>query len=457
MTASLSIDRRVLLAAAAAAFVAPGPLAAAERAFSATERRAAGAALGLGTEVFALDDAALAARLLAYARTETGQRIAPARLDRLWTLAQPPRDLAAELAAARSQEGLAAWLAGLAPRAPGYRALVAARSRYALLTDVGGWPAMPEGSALRPGDAGSGVTTLRARLAAEGYGAPTAAPEVFDTDLAALLRTFQGLHGLDVDGVVGPATRAALNITAAERLAQIDASLERWRWMRDAPRDRVVVDTGWQEATLFRDGRPVLRMRAIVGSPQHPTPMFRAPLTGVVFSPPWNVPASIATNELLPAAARRPGLLEAMGIRWVGGRLRQRPGPNNSLGLVKFDIDSPWGVYLHDNPGKGLFAQPVRAFSHGCMRLERPRELAAALLGWTSDAVDAAIAKGATRRLALRRPVAVLVTHRTARVEPDGRVAFRPDIYGWDRKLAAALPAPAMAREPGQAGPARQA
>jgi murein L,D-transpeptidase YcbB/YkuD len=177
----------------------------------------------------------------------------------------------------------------------------------------------------------------------------------------------------------------------------------------------------------------------------------------VVFSPPWNVPASIATNELLPAAAKRPGLLEAMGIRWVDGRLQQRPGPNNSLGLVKFDIDSPWGVYLHDTPGKGLFTRPVRAFSHGCMRLEKPRELAAALLGWTPGAVDAAIATGVTRRLALRRPLPLLVTHRTARVEADGRVAFRPDIYGWDRKLVAALPPPMVAGDAAATGPERQA
>lgn len=446
MTPSSSIDRRALVGAIGATLVASRPAEAAEvRPFNIAERRAAGAALGLGEQALTLDDAVLTDRLIAYARMETGQRLAPERVDRRWALAPSARDLPAELAAARSQDRLAGWLESLPPRAPGYRSLVEARGRYAALAAAGGWPTLSDGPTLRLGDNGPRVAALRARLASEGFGAPPATPDLFDAGLAETLRTFQALHGAEADGVLGPATRAALNVTAAERLGQIDASLERWRWMRDAPRDRIVVDTGRQEATLFRDGRPVLKMRAIVGSPRNPTPMFRAPINAVVFSPPWNVPSSIAANELLPAAARRPGLLESMGIRWVDGHLQQRPGPNNSLGLVKFDVDSPWGVYLHDTPGKGLFAQPVRAFSHGCMRLERPRELAAALLGWSSGAVDAAIATGATRRLALRRPIALLVTHRTARVEADGRVAFRPDIYGWDRKLVAALPPSPMA------------
>ncbi|WP_296600654.1 L,D-transpeptidase family protein [Phenylobacterium sp.] len=411
--------------------------------FTAAERRAIGAALGLGMEVFSLDDATLSARTLAFARTEAGLRLSPIRIDSAWALTPPPRDLPAEFSAARAGGRLAEWLQGLGPRAPGYRALQEARGRYALLAAAGGWPTVAQGPSLRVGDTGPDVAAVRARLAAEGYGEPAQALAVYDEPMAGAVRAFQGLHGLDADGVVGPATREALGVSAAARLDQIDANLERWRWTRSPAADRVTVDTGFQEAVLFRGGSPALRMRAIVGSPQHPTPMFRSALRAVVFNPPWNVPDSIANNELLPAAARRPGLLESMGIRRVDGRLQQRPGPNNSLGQVKFDLDSPFGVYLHDTPGKGLFARPQRAFSHGCMRLEKPRELAAALLGWSSAEVDAAIAGRATRRLSLRRPVAVDVLHRTVRVEADGRVAFRPDIYGWDRKLTAALGEPA--------------
>lgn len=243
--------------------------------------------------------------------------------------------------------------------------------------------------------------------------------------------------------MLGGETRRALSVPAAVRLAQIDATLERWRWLPHAmPAERVEVDTGRQTATLFQGGREVLTMRAIVGAPAHPTPMFTAQIQAVVFNPPWNVRASIARNELLPLEAKRPGLLASLGIRWVDGHLQQRPGPTNSLGQIKFDVPNRFGVYLHDTPGKGLFANPVRAFSHGCMRLEAPRALAAALLaaqGGSAAQFEAAIAAGATRRIALRRPVPLFVVHRTAQALPDGRVAFHPDIYGWDARLARLL------------------
>lgn len=364
-----------------------GPADAGVLPLSGAERGAIGQALGLGDTAFSLNDAALAARALAYARTETGARICPSRIDSNWTIEPASRDVAVELAAARAAGQLGPWLASLAPTTAAYRVLAQARERYAMTAAVGGWPSVPGGPRLGLGDRGDAVSALRARLAAEGYGAAATDPALFDSQLEGALREFQARHALGVDGVLGPATRAALNVTASDRLAQIDANLERWRWMpRSPPPDRVEVDTGAQEATLYQGGAPVLRMRAIVGSPKHPTPMFASRVDAVVVNPPWNVPSSIATNELLPTEARRPGFLAGMGIRWVNGHLQQRPGPSNSLGLIKFDVTSPFGVYLHDTPAKGLFAQPVRAFSHGCMRLEQPRDLALALLApraWT--------------------------------------------------------------------------
>lgn len=439
----------MVVAAMAVAVLAPSLAAAQSGAFTAAERVVVGTALGLGDERFSLDDGKLTARVLAYARLEAGQRVRPGRIDPDWAIAPPVRDLAAELAQARAGGRLEAWLAGLPPRAPAYRALASARGRYAMTVAVGGWPGVPDGAVMKPGDRGPAVTALRARLAAEGFGA-TPAPDLalFDAALEAALRDFQALHGLEIDGILGRATREALNVPAAERLAQIDANLERWRWMPTAPPpDRLEVDTGAQEATLFLDGAPARRMRVIVGSPKHPTPMFTGQVDSVVLNPPWNVPASIANNELLPAEARRPGTLAGMGIRWVDGRLQQRPGPKNSLGVIKFDVQNRFGVYLHDTPGKGLFAQPVRAYSHGCMRLQDPRALALDLLGpqgMTAASLDAGIAAGVTRRIGLQRHLPLYVVHWTARAEADGRVAFRPDIYGWDRKLAAALPKAAV-------------
>ncbi|WP_197424635.1 murein L,D-transpeptidase [Phenylobacterium sp. CCH12-B4] len=461
MTYAAGGRRRSLGALLAALALAPAARAAADPPFTAAERVIIGAALGLEDRRFDLDDRALSGRILAYARVETGQRVRPSRIDSDWALAPPVRDLAAELAAARAAGRLDAWLGGLAPPAPAYRALVAVRDRYAMTVDVGGWPGVPGGPTLRLGDRDGGVTALRARLAAEGYGAGSGDLALFDAELEAALRAFQDLHGLEVDGVLGPATRAALNVTAAERLAQIDANLERWRWMPHAPPGyRLEVDTGAQEAVLYSGGTPVQRMRVIVGSPKHPTPMFSAQVEGVILNPPWNVPASIARNELLPTEARRPGYLASMGIRWVDGRLQQRPGPKNSLGVIKFDVPNRFGVYLHDTPAKGLFAQPVRAFSHGCMRLQEPRALALTLLGpqgMSAETLDAGIAAGVTRRIGLARRLPLYVVHWTVRVEPDGRVGFRPDIYGWDRKLAAALPKAVTSASQAAARPARRA
>jgi len=438
-----------------------GPAIAAGAPLSGAERRALGQALGLGEAAFSIDEATLTARAMSYARTEAGQRIRPSRIDPLWTIEPEPRDLAAEFAAARAGGALATWLASLAPTKPAYLALAQARGRYATSAAAGGWPRAPDGPSLRLGDSGSAVSTLRARLAAEGYGAAGSDLNLFDAELEQALREFQVRHALEADGVMGPATRAALNVPASERLAQIDANLERWRWMPRSPApDRVEVDTRAQEATLYQGGVPVLRMRAIVGSPKHPTPMFASRIDAVILNPPWNVPQSIAVNELLPAEARRPGLLASMGIQWVDGHLQQRPGPKNSLGVIKFDLSSPFGVYLHDTPGKGLFAQPVRAFSHGCMRLEQPRDLALALLapqGVDAAGMDAAIAARVTRRINLRHRLPLYVVHWTVRAEPDGRPSFRPDIYGWDRKLAAALPTVAVAQGQGAAGASAQA
>jgi len=440
------------VAASAQASAESGTLTAAERAAIVASLRQAPTALR------DLDDAALVARVLAAAAGETAQLIDPADIDPLWSLSPPPRDLAEAFRAARAAGRLAVWLDDLAPAAPAYRALRTARGTFVDMTAAGGWPRLPDGATLRPGEWAPGVPALRARLSAEGYLVPaTVDVDLFDPGLAQALRVFQADHALDEDGVLGPATRRELDASAEARLAQIDANLERWRWLPTAmPADRVEVDTGAQELVLYRLGAPALRMRAVVGAPQHPTPMFASRIDAVVFNPPWNVPESIAHNELLPAEAKRPGLLASMGISWVDGHLQQRPGPGNSLGVVKFDLQSRFGVYLHDTPGKGLFANPVRAFSHGCMRLADAPALAAALLspqGGSPASVATVIATGGTRRVALERPLPLFVVHRTVAVGPDGRLTFRPDIYGWDRRLAAWLAASRLAPDQG-VGPA---
>ena len=170
--------------------------------------------------------------------------------------------------------------------------------------------------------------------------------------------------------------------------------------------------------------------------------MFISRLTGVVFDPPWNVPSDIAEAEILPKAAKDPGYLARNDFVWTGGRLQQLPGPKNSLGDIKFDLPSPFGVYLHDTPARSLFARPVRDLSHGCMRLEKPQALAEALLtpqGWTVEAITQAMAAGHTQATALHKPLPLYVLYWTVVAQPGGQPLFRTDIYGWDRKLTEAL------------------
>lgn len=348
--------------------------------------------------------------------------IVPSDINRLWALT-PPAGAVAD------------------PNDPTTLSLRAAAKRYAGMS----WSSLPPGRTLRLGDTGPGVTALRDRLQAEGYGPAVTPvdPSMFDADLAAALANFQSRHGLESDGVLGANTRAELDISPSVRVAQIEANLERALWLPAVPpSDRLEVDIAAAEAVLYQGGQPVLTMRVVVGDTKHETPIFASALETVVINPPWNVPASITKAELMPREAREPGYLAKHDFAWANGRLVQAPGPENSLGQVKFDLNSPFGVYLHDTPAKSAFARPRRALSHGCMRLEKPRELAVALLkaqGWDDAAIAAAIAKGDTRRVDLDRHLPLFVVYRTAVADVLGGVLFRPDVYGWDAELAAYL------------------
>lgn len=378
------------------------------------------------------------------AQAELGLRVRPADLDPLWAQAATPRSAPQEMAAAYAAGRLPAWAATLSPGSEAYAALVRARLRYARIVDDGGWPGLPAGLRLRPGEAGPDVLALRQRLAAEdGTTLEAVQPETFDPPLKQALAAWQARNGLEADGVLGPATLARLNVPAAARLARIDANLERWRWLpRTLPADRLEIDTGGAVGTLYRAGRPVRTFRVIVGAVRDPTPLFLSEINGVVLNPPWNVPDRIAREEILPKAAADPGYLARNNFIQVDGRLQQAPGPRSALGLVKFDLVSPFGVFLHDTPGREAFRLRERHLSHGCMRVEQPLALADLLLapqGRGGDRLAADLATGRTQRIALARPLALVVVHWTVRVDPDGRVGFLDDVYGWDARLALAL------------------
>ena len=268
---------------------------------------------------------------------------------------------------------------------------------------------------------------------------------MLDPALTEALKAFQRRHGLTDDGELGRETVAALNVPIERRIAQITANLERWRWLpATLPADRVDVNIAGAMTTLVRGDKVVLVMRAAPGRKTDHTPMLASAITAVVLNPPWNIPQSIADKEILPKARANPDYLESEDIQVIdlpdgGQRLQQRAGPKSSLGQVKFEFDNPFGVYLHDTPAKAAFDHEARMVSHGCVRLEKPSELAAQLLqgqaDWSPETLDMTIGAGGTERVALGRPMPVFLFYWTAYAGPDGRMIFYPDSYGWDDEL----------------------
>jgi murein L,D-transpeptidase YcbB/YkuD len=287
-------------------------------------------------------------------------------------------------------------------------------------------------------------------------------PAEVDADLQQALARAQRRFGLKPDGIVTPDTLAALNQPIGQRVLQIIANLERWRWLPPTmPATRLQVNSGAAIVTLFQNDAPVLSMKAVSGRPGDETPMLFANIHSVVLNPPWNVPSSIAQKELYPkgAAYLRRNAFVTLRTPDGGTRLQQKAGPKSALGRYKFDFDNPYGVYLHDTPTQSTFDRYTRQASHGCVRLEKPKPLAEALLAgdpkWTPEAIAAAVAKGDTLRVRLPQQVPVFIFYWTAFAAPDGSMNFRSDPYNWDRlllqKIGVLAAAPAKsATQPGE-------
>ncbi len=384
------------------------------------------------------------AALVAYARAVHAGRLAPADFQKDWGLRPAAFDPQLGLAAAVATDRLGPWLEQLPPPYAGYRALRRGLADYRAINAAGGWTAIPAGPALALGAKGPRVTALRARLAVEDKQGPGAG-EAFDAATQAAVMRAQRRFGLKPDGVVDAGTLAALNQPVSQRILQVIANMERWRWLpAQMPATRVQVNSGAAVVTLFQDDRPVLSMRAVAGRPGDETPMLASSITSIVINPPWNVPSSIAEKELWPKARKDPGYLARSGFKVITSddgsrRLQQAAGEKSSLGRYKFDFDNPYGVYLHDTPTKATFARFARQASHGCVRLEKPAALAQALLAadprWSADAIAAAVDKGDTLRVRLPAAVPVYILYWTAFAGADGQMNFRSDPYDWDRAL----------------------
>ena len=319
------------------------------------------------------------------------------------------------------------------------RALADLRARRA----QGGWTHATDGPTLRKGDRGPRVAELRAILVERGDLAQGPKVDVFDDALVEGLKRFQDRHGLDVDGIYGKKVLAELNVPLSTRIEQVRLGLERLRWLpRTSTGRRIAVNIADFKTYVFDDDRVTFETRAVVGKLYHETPMFTGRMTYIVINPYWNVPVSIMRSELLPKAKADPAYLARNHFEYDGTSMRQLPGPWNSLGSFKFMFPNPHNVYLHDTPAQALFNEADRAFSHGCVRLERPAELAELLLadqGWTAQRIRATVQTGVETVVNLEKPIPVYISYITAFLGEDDLMHFRRDVYGRDKKLIDAL------------------
>jgi murein L,D-transpeptidase YcbB/YkuD len=324
------------------------------------------------------------------------------------------------------------------------------------LNSMNDWPILDLGETrkIEPGGSHALVSDLRHRLILLGDLSTTEdtagiSGDTYDSTMVMAVRRFQERHGLTADGIVGRSVLAALNVTPQERLRTILVNMERLRWMPEMiPPDLILVNIPEYRMHVYEGGEEVLSMDVVVGTAATRTVIFNDSLSHIVFSPTWSIPQSIVRNEILPALARDPGYLKRKGMERIGGSdanpvIRQRPGAGNALGRVKFIFPNSYNIYLHDTPGKGVFAREKRAFSHGCIRLDKPTELAEHLLRndstWTPAAINAAMFSEREQYVRLKRKRPVTIAYFTSWVDANGLLHFRDDVYGHDARLALEL------------------
>ena len=396
-------------------------------------------------------------------------KVDPEALDPDWNMTRYIEDMDTLVQQAEAIEtgNVDVLLQSLRPQAPAYAHLQAALAQYRDLQARGGWQAVAPGETLKPGMSGERVAALRRRLLVTADMQPGSGdPASFDATLEAEVRAFQQRHGLEDDGIVGRSTLAALNVPVEQRIDQIRANLERARWvLHDLPETYILVDIAGFRVTYTRNGEVIWQTRAQVGRPFRKTPVFRARMTYLEVNPTWTVPPTILREDVLPAIKRDPAYLAQKNMqvidydgkpvdtttldwqRYTGRNfpylIRQGPGPENALGRIKFMFPNKHLVYLHDTPSKALFGKATRAFSSGCIRIEHPYDLAGLLLegdpDWDREKVIAAVDSLQTRTISLRQPVSIILLYWTVDFTPDGRVAFKQDIYGRDPAIVRGL------------------
>jgi L,D-transpeptidase YcbB len=410
-------------------------------------------------------DLALTEAILRYARDVRTGRVRPASIYEDVDIAPPRFDAGEELGFAFKTRALSRFFALLPPPHPQYRQLMQAVTRYRAIAEQGGWPEIPgPASGIKLDGKDKRTALLTMRLAAED---PELAsnPNPPTGDLVEAIKRFQARNGLEADGHIGAGTIAALNISATARLETVEANMERWRWLpRTLERRYIAVNVPDQSVDYVRNGEVILNSRVIIGRKANPTPMTRTAITGVIANPPWNIPGFIAARDLLPKLKRNANYLASRNMVLMDGppgdptghtvdwksirpetfpyAVRQLPGPKTALGQIMLDSPNDFDVYLHDTPGKKYFQQNDREISNGCVRVQQIFQLASLALTDGDDGMpmlNDMTKTGKTQRIELQTPLPVYFLYWTAMPSKEGGLEFRPDLYGRDATLIAAL------------------
>lgn len=391
-------------------------------------------------------DLLLTNAVLAYAHDVRLGRLAPNDVYGDVDLKPQVFDASDALFSAFRDDTLEMFFASLPPRQPGYVALRSMLARYRAIAAEGGWQMLPDNRTIAPRTGDPLFAALRARLDTESViyndvqgPAPTSVRD-------ALLQ-FQRSHHLAITGVADDDTLDKLNVSVEQRIAEIEANMERWRWLPGGFEDRYVivnVPSGTLEA--IKGGTVALKSLVVVGRQSDPTPLLAVSAVSLTVNPVWHIPTDIARSEILPKAASDPSYLRAHGITMVDRatlRMTQAPGPTNELGTVRFDMPNKFLIYLHDTPGHEAFALDQRDQSHGCLHVEQIVPLSSVALtgdpGKATGMIESAIRTGQQKKFAFSAPLPVYVVYWTVTESADGMPEFWPDIYGRDQRLTSAL------------------
>ncbi|TWC27538.1 MULTISPECIES: murein L,D-transpeptidase [unclassified Pseudomonas] len=396
-------------------------------------------------------------------------KVDPSRLDIHWNFDSngvDPRDDFNAFFAALDNHDVAKAFAQAPPQEAVYVGLRQALAQLRGIRDRGGWPKVIVDHSLKPGMDEPAVAQLRARMVAAGFLDPRLIHGTqYDGAVTAAVKKYQNEQYLSADGMAGATTLAALNVPVDARIDQVRVNMERARWLLYKLQGTfVIVDIAGYKVAMYRDGVPIWRSRVQVGKAARNTPVFQAQITYITFNPTWTVPPTILKEDVLPKIQSNPGYLAANRIRvldregnvldpssvdWTNPRgltLRQDAGPDSSLGRVVIRFPNDYAIYLHDTPHRELFAKTIRATSSGCIRVENPLQLVELLFNdpvrWNSEGIQKQLASGKTENIRLPVKVPVLLAYWTVDLGSDGRVAFKPDVYGYDAPVLRALNRP---------------